>query len=119
VPDAGIPELYARCRAFLFAADEDFGIAPVEAQSYGRPVIAYGYGGSLETVRVNDPHGRSDTGVFFADPTVKSVIDGIQRFEAKESSFIPTEIQQHARQFDISVFVDQMRQFIDNAMQKG
>ena len=52
VPDAQLPRLYADCRAFLFASDEDFGIAPVEAQSYGRPVIAYGRGGALETVRV-------------------------------------------------------------------
>lgn len=118
VPDAGLPELYAHCRAFLFAADEDFGIVPVEAQSYGRPVIAYGYGGSLETVRVGDAGGRSDTGVFFAEQTLESVVDGIQRFEACEARFIPTEIQQHARQFDTAVFLDQMRQFIDNAMRK-
>jgi glycosyltransferase involved in cell wall biosynthesis len=116
VPDADLPALYAKCRAFLFAADEDFGIAPVEAQSYGRPVIAYGYGGSLETVRVGDSDGRSDTGVFFAEPTVESLADGILRFEARESSFIPAEIQLHARQFDTSVFMDQMRQFVDSAM---
>lgn len=118
VPDAGLPTLYANCRAFLFAADEDFGIAPVEAQSYGRPVIAYGYGGSLETVRVDDPNGRPDTGVFFAERSVEAVVDAILRYEANEDSFIPGEIQQHARQFDTSVFMDRMRQFIDNAMQR-
>lgn len=118
-PDAELPALYANCRAFLFAADEDFGIVSVEAQAFGRPVIAYGHGGSLETVRVNDPDGRSDTGIFFTEQTVESVMDGIQRFEARESSFIPAEIQEHARQFDTSVFVDRMRRFIDDAMRKG
>lgn len=118
VPDADLRELYAHCRAFLFAADEDFGIVPVEAQSYGRPVIAYGYGGSLETVRVRDANGRSDTGVFFADQTVESVMNGILRFEARESDFISVEIQEHARQFDTTVFEEKMRQFVDAAMRK-
>ena len=119
VPDADLPALYANCRAFLFAADEDFGIAPVEVQCYGRPVVAYGHGGSLETVRVGDLDGRSDTGVFFAERTVESVVNGILRFEALESHFIPAEIQLHARQFDTSVFMDGMRQFIDDAIAKG
>ncbi len=118
-PDAELPSLYANCRAFLFAADEDFGIVSVEAQSYGRPVIAFGHGGSLETVRVDDPEGRPDTGVFFSEQTVESVVDGIRRFEAHEGELIPAEIQRHARQFDTSVFVNKMSQFIDDAMQKG
>ena len=108
VPDADLPPLYAHCRAFLFAADEDFGIVPVESQSYGRPVIAYGYGGSLETVRAGDPGGRPDTGVFFAQQTVESVVEAIRRFEAIESSFIPAEIQRHARQFDTDVYKRQL-----------
>jgi len=50
IDDAQLRNIYARCRAFLFAADEDFGLVPLEAQSYGRPVIALGKGGALETV---------------------------------------------------------------------
>jgi glycosyltransferase involved in cell wall biosynthesis len=119
VPDAQLPRLYADCRAFLFASDEDFGIAPVEAQSYGRPVIAYGRGGSLETVRINDPAGRSDTGVYFPEQTVESVTEAIVRFEAEEDRFIPAEIQQHAREFDSSIFENRMRRFVDAAMRKG
>jgi glycosyltransferase involved in cell wall biosynthesis len=119
VSDAELPALYAKCRAFVFASDEDFGIAPVEAQSFGRPVIAYGRGGSLETVRVGDSSGSSDTGVFFPAQTVESVVDAILRFEARESSFNPAEIQQHARQFDTAVFVNRMRQFADDALQNG
>jgi len=118
VPDEELPALYANCRAFLFAADEDFGIAPVEAQAFGRPVIAYGRGGSLETVRVNDPQGLTDTGVFFCEQTVESVIDGILRFETMEATFVPAEIQEHARQFDRSVFVEKFRHFVDSAMRR-
>jgi len=115
VSDAELPTLYAKCRAFVFASDEDFGIAPVEAQAFGRPVIAYGRGGSLETVRVGDSMGSSDTGVFFAAQTVESVVDAILRFESKESCFNSDEIQQHARQFDTAIFVSRMRRFVDAA----
>lgn len=116
VPDRDIPELYARSRACLFAADEDFGIVPVEAQSYGRPVIAYGHGGSLETVRVGGTDGQGDTGIFFSEQTMESLADGIRRFEACESSFRPVDIQNHAAQFDTPTFVNKMRDFVDNAM---
>jgi glycosyltransferase involved in cell wall biosynthesis len=77
VPDSALPALYGNARAFLFAALEDFGIAPIEAQGYGLPVIAYGRGGSLETVRVNDPLGRPDTGIFFFDQNAAAVVDAI------------------------------------------
>jgi glycosyltransferase involved in cell wall biosynthesis len=116
VPDSDLSDLYAKCRAFLFAADEDFGIAPVEAQSFGRPVIAYGHGGSLETVRVNDPSGLPDTGVFFSAQTVESVIDGIGQFELREEEFLPREIQRHSRQFDRSVFIRRFAEFIEGAL---
>lgn len=118
LPDEQMWPVYAKCRAFLFASDEDFGMAPVEAQAFGRSVIAYGYGGSLETVRVNDPIGRSDTGTYFREQTVPSVVDAIRSFEANESQFAPGEIQQHARQFDVSVFSEKMRQFVHSALQE-
>jgi len=113
VPDARLSRLYADCRAFLFASNEDFGIAPVEAQSYGRPVIAYGHGGSLETVRVNDPQGRPDTGLYFAEQSVESVVDAIRRFEQIEDQFDPVEMRKHSLQFDTSVFIDKFRAFVD------
>lgn len=116
VPDASIPSLYANCRAFLFAANEDFGIAPVEAQSYGRPVIAYGHGGSLETVRVNR-EGQSNTGLFFDEQSVESIVAAILRFEAREDCFVPTEIQAYAREFDTAIFVKKMYEFIDGMME--
>jgi glycosyltransferase involved in cell wall biosynthesis len=116
VPDRELGELYANCRALLFAADEDFGIVPVEAQSHGRPVIAYGRGGSLETVRVGDPGRGPDTGVFFSEQTPESVIDGILRFEAREGSFCPEAIQKHAQIFAHDEFVEHFREFVEVAM---
>ena len=116
VPDNELGALFANCRALLFAADEDFGIVPVEAQSYGRPVIALGSGGSLETVRVGEPDRGPDTGVFFAEQTPESVISGIQQFEIKESSFNPEAIQKHAQTFAPEVFVQRFKDFVQIAM---
>ena len=119
--DERLRDIYARCRALLFAADEDFGMVPLEAQSYGRPVIAYGKGGSLETVvgadstavreRVN--RGEPITGVFFKKQSADSLANAILAFESSENLFAPEDIQLHARRFDTSVFVEQMRNYID------
>ncbi len=118
VRDEDLSALYSRCRAFLFAANEDFGIAPVEAQSYGRPVIAYGRGGVLETVQVGDQN-NCGSGVLFPKQTVESVISGILEFEKKEELFSPSWIRDHAQQFDTSVFIDRFRNIVDNAVQHG
>ena len=112
VSDDRLGGLYAHCRALVFAADEDFGIVPVEAQSYGRPVIAYGHGGSLETVRVADSEGNSDTGVLFPCQTVEAAVEGIQEFESREGEFSPADIRNHASMFDTSVFVRKMRDLV-------
>jgi glycosyltransferase involved in cell wall biosynthesis len=116
VPDQQLRELYARSRAFLFAADEDFGIVPVEAQSFGRPVIALGRGGSLETVIGHD--NANPTGVYFRDQTEQSLVDAILRFESIEHSFRPDVIQAHSRQFDSSMFRTRMRELVDTAMRE-
>ena len=112
VPNEELWEYYAHCRALLFAADEDFGIVPVEAQAFGRPVIAYGHGGTLETVRVGDRFGSSDTGIFFDRQDADSVMEAIRGFEAREDKFSPREIQKHARRFDKAVFKTRMREAI-------
>jgi len=118
VADDVIPDLYANCKAFIFAAVEDFGISPVEAQAYGRPVIAYGHGGSLETVRVNDPGGRPDTGILFPYQTVDSLVDALRRFERVEDRFRPESIQQHARKFDTQTFAESFTAFVNSAGKK-
>lgn len=110
VSDQDLRNLYAKCRALLFAADEDLGIVPIEAQSYGRPVIAYGKGGSLETVI------SGVTGVHFQHQTAESLANAILEFEQSQQRFCPERIQQHARQFDSAVFRDAMRNAVASAL---
>jgi len=126
VDEAQLRDLYARCRALLFAADEDFGMVPLEAQSYGRPVIAFGKGGSLETVIGTYAPLRKQTvykhaaitGVFFEKQTADSLAKAILAFESAEEIFVPHRIQSHARRFDTSVFVDRMHHYIDAVLAK-
>jgi glycosyltransferase involved in cell wall biosynthesis len=107
-PDKVVHEHYASCRALLFPGEEDIGLTPIEAQASGRPVIAYGRGGALETVigfeANNGLHPENSTGVFFDEQSVDSMIQGIQSFEAVESQFSPNFLRAHARRFDASEF---------------
>jgi glycosyltransferase involved in cell wall biosynthesis len=114
---------YAHCRALLFAADEDFGMVSLEAQACGRPVVAYGKGGSLETVRGYPERGIRHsvkecdaTGIFFREQTPDAVVTAILRLEAVESEFSPQAIQRHARQFDTSIFVERIRRYVSDAL---
>lgn len=91
--DAEVADLMSRCKALVFAADEDFGIVPVEAQAAGAPVIAYGKGGSLETV-IPDK-----TGVFFGQQNFESLSRAIEIFEERADQFDPVVIRQHAESF--------------------
>lgn len=106
---------YSSCRALLFAADEDFGMVPLEAQACGRPVIAYGAGGSLETVR---GFGPDRTGVYFPHQTVESTIAGILEFEAAEErgEIVPESIRTWAEGFATPVFLDRMRSFLIDSL---
>lgn len=93
-----------RAQAFLFAAEEDFGIIPVEAQACGTPVIAFGKGGSLETVQgwVDGPTNieyPAPTGIFFREQTVESLVQAVRLFEEKQAQFSPQAIRHHAEQF--------------------
>ncbi|WP_348268140.1 glycosyltransferase [Edaphobacter paludis] len=105
---------YAACRALLFAADEDFGMVPLEAQACGRPVIAYGAGGSLETVRGLGVAADGATGIYFAEQTVESVMDGILRFEAAEAAgmFDAAVARRWAEGFATPVFLRKLREFV-------
>jgi glycosyltransferase involved in cell wall biosynthesis len=118
VDDAALSCLYAQARGFLFAAEEDFGIALVEAQSYGLPVIAYGQGGALETViDVNLHPYEAPTGVLYADQTVECICRAIDQFVALENQFDRQAIQHHARRFDTSTFFRKMLDTITDVMQ--
>lgn len=117
VEDAALSDLYARARAFLFAAEEDFGIALVEAQSYGVPVIAYGKGGALETVVDSNFHpAETPTGVLYHEQTVEGICEAIYSFIDMERYLDRRTIQQHARRFDTNVFARKMRNAIDDVM---
>jgi glycosyltransferase involved in cell wall biosynthesis len=104
VSDAELKALYASCRGFVFPGEEDFGIAPLEANASGRPVIAYAAGGALDTVI--DGH----TGVLFERQHVDSLIGAVQRAEAID--WDSDELRQHARKFDREVFRDQLLAFV-------
>jgi glycosyltransferase involved in cell wall biosynthesis len=104
-----------RTKAFVFAAEEDFGITPVEAQACGTPVIAFGKGGALETVRGLDAVGFEPTGVFFSEQSIPSIVDAVQRFESNYAKFFPVTIRQHAEQFSITHFRERYTEFVDNA----
>lgn len=104
-----------RAKAFVFAAEEDFGITPVEAQACGTPVIAFGKGGTLETVRSLDAVGVEPTGVFFNQQSVASIVDAVQRFESNQAQFVPATIRQHAEQFSVAQFRERYTNFVDRA----
>lgn len=91
ISDEEVKGYLQRCKAMIFSAEEDFGIVPLEAQACGRPVIAYGKGGALETVV------EGATGTFFMKQEVKDVVEAIERFE--KMSFSTEEIYNHAMKF--------------------
>jgi len=110
VPDDDLNELMARCKAFLFAGAEDFGITPVQVMAAGRPVIAYAYGGSLDTVV------EGVSGTLFHEQSVESLVAALSRFEA--GRYDPQAIRQHARQFDTSVFCTKIGDVVARAYEE-
>ena len=101
-------------RAFVFAAEEDFGIAPVEAQACGTPVIAYGKGGALETVQAGD----EATGVFFWQQTTEAIIQAVREFEAKEDTLSYLACRSQAEKFSAASFKGQFRQYCHEKWQE-
>ncbi|MGX1957891.1 glycosyltransferase family 4 protein [Serratia proteamaculans] len=101
-----------KAKAFVFAAEEDFGITPVEAQACGTPVIAYGKGGSLETVR---PYGVANpTGVFFEEQTVSSLIDAVLKFDSIQDEILSADCRNHAIKFSSERFRNEMHDYIES-----
>jgi glycosyltransferase involved in cell wall biosynthesis len=120
VSDGELRENLANCRALLFPGEEDFGIVPVEAQSFGRPVIAYASGGTLETVRGIFPDEiriENPTGVFFTEQSVAGLTKAILEFESMEHEFRPQTIREHSLQFDSAIFKRRISQFVVFALE--
>ena len=106
-PDVVVTDYMQRCKGFVFPAEEDFGITPVEAQAAGAPVIAFGRGGVTETVL----HGK--TGVLFSEQTVDSLVQAVKSFETGMYELKQNDLRQQAEKFSIERFQTQFRSCVE------
>lgn len=104
--DTDLRKHYSEAKAYIFAADEDAGITVLEAQACGTPVIALGKGGSLEVVI------PGQTGEFFPEQTVESLIQTLQSFDS--SKYAPEKIREQAMKFDKQIFRQKIKQFVES-----
>ena len=128
VPQEELEGLYAHCRALIFPGEEDFGMVPVEAQASGRPVIAYGRGGALESVKGLWSHqvkgmGSAEwkagyTGLFFERPTATGLVEAVEAFESVEGRFDPDTINAWAQQFDTTIFERTFWGFVEHTLRR-
>ncbi|WP_257458509.1 glycosyltransferase [Archangium lipolyticum] len=109
VSDEALAGLYRDARALIFTAEEDFGIVPLEAQACGRPVIAYGRGGALETVSPR-------TGLFFDAQTPDALVEAVRRFERWEPDFRPADARAQAERFSRAAFLRSIQAEVDVVM---
>jgi glycosyltransferase involved in cell wall biosynthesis len=107
VPDDALPSLMARARALIFPGLEDFGIVPVQAEAAGRPVIAYGGGGALDTVI------PGKNGELFYEMSVDALCEVMAHFDA--SRYAPVAIREHALRFDSRMFAQQITGYVEDA----
>ncbi len=110
VSDEEVLNYYINAKAFLFPGEEDFGITPVEAQSAGVPVIAYGKGGALETVI------KDETGKFFYNQTVDSLCDAITDFEKNGVKFTRGQIREHSLKFSEERFRNEIKAYCESKL---
>ena len=115
VPDNVMRDYMQHAKAFVFAAEEDFGITPVEAQACGTPVIAYGKGGSLETVRGLGVQEKP-TGVFFEKQTVESLKSAVTRFEYERSAISCRNCRYNAERFGEAIFRQTFKKYVDRIL---
>ena len=98
---------YRNCKAFIMPQEEDFGLTPLEAMSFGKPVLALRKGGALETVVENM------TGEFFDDPIPEALADGVRRLNENYSNYSPLVIQKWAEKFSRDRFRQEMLKLVD------
>lgn len=116
-PPEDLKRYMQQARAFVFAAEEDFGITPVEAQACGTPVIAYGKGGVLETVRGLET--AAPTGVFFTEQTVGSLAAAVSLFEKEGGMITPSNCRTNALRFAPNRFREELRTHIEDCLRTG
>ncbi|WP_341733617.1 glycosyltransferase [Microcoleus sp. EPA2] len=117
-PAEVVEKYMAQAKAFVYAACEDFGIALVEAQACGTPVIAYAAGGALETVRDIRQHPETGTGLFFASQTPSALVAAVEEFEQLQSKFQPEIGRLHAEEFAPEVFRQRYLAFVEESYQE-
>ncbi|TYP70275.1 glycosyltransferase family 4 protein [Paenibacillus methanolicus] len=102
----------SQAKAFVFAAEEDFGITPVEAQACGTPVIAFGKGGALETVKGLDTYSEP-TGVFFYEQSVEAIVESVNRFEARSAEIKPIYCRNNSLSFSNERFIAEFKAHVE------
>jgi len=112
-PDAVVEKYMANAKAFVYAACEDFGIAPVEAQACGTPVIVYGVGGTRETVLDIRQHPHNGTGLFFGEQSPEAIVEAVKTFETHKPNFNPEMGRSHAAKFSSQIFQQRYLEFVE------
>ena len=120
--DEDLREQYAHCRALLFPGEEDFGMVPVEAMSFGRPVVAYDRGGATETISGFYPERPASvarsSGVFFREQTAESLMEAMLALESAENEFFPFLIKQSVERFDEAHFREGLAVFVEEKLRE-
>jgi glycosyltransferase involved in cell wall biosynthesis len=115
VSDEELRDLMGAARAFIFAAEEDFGIIVVEAQSEGAPVLALGRGGARETISTA---AERPTGMFFKEAEPRAIAECVRSFVAKEQKFARSDCRQQAKQFSAERFRTQFTASVNSAVER-